>query len=345
MREVIGYAPIEPDGSVRIKVPANVALALSVLDGNARRISARHQNWIQVVPGQELTCNGCHVPSNTTSHGRSTAFNAAYAGAPSTGIAFPGSVSTFSPDAGETMAETRTRVSCQTDCAALEPSVDVLYTDVWTDPAVATPAAPISYLYSNLSTTAPVNVNCIGDWTPRCRTIINYETHIHPLWNAPRPVLDGMGNQIGNNTCAQSGCHAPVNAMNATMVPAGQLDLTNGVSPDEADQFNSYRELLFVDGNQILVGGALVDEQMVVDTDAMGNPILETVTTGPYLNAAGANFGEDSIRFFDCFEGQDGVCATTPHTTFLSPDELRLVAEWLDLGAQYYNNPFDVPVM
>ncbi len=32
---------------------------------------------------------------------------------------------TFSPDAGETMAETRTRVSCQTDCAALEPSVDV----------------------------------------------------------------------------------------------------------------------------------------------------------------------------------------------------------------------------
>ena len=27
MREVIGYAPIEPDGSVRVKVPANVALA------------------------------------------------------------------------------------------------------------------------------------------------------------------------------------------------------------------------------------------------------------------------------------------------------------------------------
>ena len=147
MREVIGYAPIEPDGSVRVKVPANVALALSVLDVNGRRTSARHQNWIQVVPGQELTCNGCHVPASNLSHGRSTAFNAVYAGAASTGIAFPGTVSTFSPDAGETMAETRTRVSCQTDCAALEPSVDVLYTDVWTDPAVATPSAAISYLY------------------------------------------------------------------------------------------------------------------------------------------------------------------------------------------------------
>jgi hypothetical protein len=345
MREVIGYVPIEPDGSVRVKVPANVALAISVLDANARRTTARHQNWLQVVPGQELTCNGCHAPASNLSHGRGTAFNPAYAGATSTGVAFPNTVSTFSPDAGETMAETRTRVSCQTDCAALEPSVDVLYTDVWTDSAVATPAGPIAYQYTNLTTTAPTNVNCIGDWTPACRVVINYQTHIHPLWTAPRLVLDGMGNQIGNNTCAQSGCHAPVNAMNAAMVPAGQLDLTDGVSADEADQFNSYRELLFADNQQILVGGALQDEQMVVGQDAMGNPILEPVSRDPYMSAAGANFGY-SRRFFDCFEGENGICAATPHTTdFLSPDELRLIAEWLDIGAQYYNNPFDVPVM
>jgi hypothetical protein len=25
----------------------------------------------------------------------------------------------------------------------------------------------------------------------------------------------------------------------------------------------------------------------------------------------------------------------------LSPSELRLISEWLDIGAQYYNNPFD----
>ncbi|HET7609003.1 MAG TPA: hypothetical protein VFL84_10025, partial [Gammaproteobacteria bacterium] len=298
MREVIGYAPIEPDGSVRVKVPANVALALSVLDGNSRRISARHQNWIQVVPGQELTCNGCHAPASGLSHGRSTAFNSAYAGAPSTGVPFPGSVGTFSPDVGETMAETRTRVSCQTDCAALEPSVDVLYTDVWTDPAVATPAAPVSYLYSNLTTAVPTSINCIQNWTPRCRTIINYETHIHPLWNTPRPVLDAMGNVIGSNTCSQSGCHAPVNAMNAAMVPAGQLDLSDGVSPDEADHFNSYQELLFGDNRQILVGGAIQDEQQVVGTDAMGNPILDFVPVVPPMSPAGAR----QSRFFSCFD-------------------------------------------
>jgi hypothetical protein len=344
MREVIGYAPIGPDGSVRVKVPANVALALSVLDVNARRTSARHQNWLQVVPGQELTSNGCHVPASNLSHGRSTAFAAAYAGATSTGVPFPNTVSTFSPDAGETMAETRTRVSCQTDCAALEPSVDVLYTDVWTDSAVATPSAPISYRYANLTTTAPTNVNCIGNWTAACRTIINYETHIHPLWNAPRPVLDNMGNQIGSNTCAQSGCHAPVDIANAAMVPAGQLDLTDGPSEDEPDQLKAYRELLFADNRQILNGGMLADQQVQIGVDAIGNPILEFVSTGPYMSSAGANFGQ-SRRFFDCFEGENGVCAVTPHVGKLSLDEWRLIAEWLDIGAQYYNNPFDVPVM
>jgi hypothetical protein len=343
MREVIGYAPIEPDGSVRVKVPANVALALSVLDVNGRRTSARHQNWLQVVPGQELTCNGCHVPASNLSHGRSTSFNAAYAGAPSTGISFPNTVGSFSPDAGETMAETRTRVSCQTDCAALEPSVDVLYTDVWTDSAVATPAAPISYLYSELLTTAPTNVNCIQTWTPACRVIINYETHIHPLWSATREVIDPNDNVtvLADNTCAQSGCHAPVNAMNAAMVPAGQLDLTNGVSPDVADQFNSYRELLFADNRQILNNGALQDEQVQVGVDAMGNPILAPVSIGASMTSAGAR----QSRFFACFDVGGNGCPSRSHVGYLSLDELRLIAEWLDIGAQYYNNPFDVPVM
>ena len=38
MREILGYVPIEPDGSVRVKVPADVAFALTVLDVNGRRI-------------------------------------------------------------------------------------------------------------------------------------------------------------------------------------------------------------------------------------------------------------------------------------------------------------------
>jgi hypothetical protein len=33
----------------------------------------------------------------------------------------------------------------------------------------------------------------------------------------------------------------------------------------------------------------------------------------------------------------------TTHIGLLSPAELRLLSEWVDIGAQYYNNPFDAP--
>src|SRR5262249_9098711 len=63
MREILGYAPVEPDGSVKIKVPANVAFQFSVLDANGRRISPIQAAWLQVRPGEVLTCNGCHTPA------------------------------------------------------------------------------------------------------------------------------------------------------------------------------------------------------------------------------------------------------------------------------------------
>src|ERR1700675_5039047 len=38
MREILAYAPVEPDGSVKIQLPANVPFTVDVLDKNARRI-------------------------------------------------------------------------------------------------------------------------------------------------------------------------------------------------------------------------------------------------------------------------------------------------------------------
>jgi len=32
------------------------------------------------------------------------------------------------------------------------------------------------------------------------------------------------------------------------------------------------------------------------------------------------------------------------HTGFLTPAELRLISEWLDIGGQFYNDPFVAPV-
>jgi hypothetical protein len=130
-------------------------------------------------------------------------------------------------------------------------------------------------------------------------------------------------------------CHTPLDAAGMVRVPAGQLDLSDGLSPDEPDQFNSYRELLFNDNEQEVVNNALIDRQIVVGTDADGNPILQTVNVNPSMSAVGANA---SGRFFDRFE------AGGTHDGYLSDAEKRLIAEWLDVGAQYYNNPFDVPI-
>jgi hypothetical protein len=350
MKEVVGYGMIEPDGSVMMKVPANAPLAVEVLDGNGRRLAttARHENWIQLRPGQFLECNGCHVANSGISHGRYEAFASAYAGAATTGTSFNASTvdALYVGEVGDTMATVRARISCGTDnCSSIEPSMDVEFTDVWTDEMKSGRLADNAFTYSyvDLTTTAPTTINCITQpWAPNCRIIVNYEMHIDPLWAAERPVLDPTTGlpvidpvtmlPVTNNC---TNCHTPVDAAGANRVPAGQLDLSGGPSGDEPDQFTSYRELLFNDNVQVLQGGQLVDVVVQNGVDANGNPILVNVTYPRSMNQAGANF---SNRFFSRFD------AGGSHDGYLSDAEKRLIAEWLDVGAQYYNNPFDVPI-
>ncbi len=347
MKEIVSYAMIEPDGSVMTKVPANVALQISVVDEYGKRITARHQNWLQVKPGQELKCNGCHVANSGLSHGRYEAFDAAYAGAPVAGLSFPNTdPQWWVGDIGETMAEVRARITCATDgCSSIEPSMNVIYRDVWTDPNLRAPDPDIDYLYTDLTTMSPTTLACQQNWQSHCRSVINYETIIHPIWSQPRPVFDDMGNpvtdpatglQVDNNCIS---CHTFPNlaADGVTLIPpAGQLELTDGLSVDEPDHFHAYRELLVTDNLQEVANGALVDVLAPTgQVDIDGNPILDVVPIAPPASVAGARASGD---FFDRFEDP-----ANSHYNMLSSAERRLIAEWLDVGAQYYNNPFDVP--
>jgi hypothetical protein len=141
------------------------------------------------------------------------------------------------------------------------------------------------------------------------------------------------------------GCHTPVDAAGAVRVPFGQLDLSGLPSPDEADHLISYRELLFSDNEQFLDIATNTIQDRLVDSgqvDANGNPLPPvTVTVNPSMNVAGANF---SNGFFSHFDGGDSHFDGGSHDGYLSDAEKRLIAEWLDVGAQYYNNPFDVPI-
>jgi hypothetical protein len=53
------------------------------------------------------------------------------------------------------------------------------------------------------------------------------------------------------------------------------------------------------------------------------------------MSAGGARA---STGFFSRFD------AGGTHADWLTPAELRLIAEWLDIGGQYYNDPFMAPV-
>jgi hypothetical protein len=355
MKEIVGYAMIEPDGSVMTKVPANVALAISVVDENGKRITARHQNWITVRPGQELKCNGCHVANSGLSHGRYDAFDSAYAGAAAGLLEFPNTdPQWFIGTPGETMAEVRARITqgCTTlpgefECSSIEPSMNVLYTDVWTaDPVIRANNVDIDMSYTDLLTASPTTLACQQDWQSQCRSVINYESTVHPLWGLPRPqfdaagvpILDGNGVQI-DKQCTS--CHTfpyidPADGV-TVIPPAGQLELTDQLSIDEPDHLHAYRELLVTDNLQEVVGGQLVDVlQPNGQVDIDGNPILAPVPIGSPASIAGARA---SGRFFSRFEDP----TDTIHYGVLSSAERRLIAEWLDVGAQYYNNPFDVP--
>ena len=64
-----------------------------------------------------------------------------------------------------------------------------------------------------------------------------------------------------------------------------------------------------------------------------GAAFLDAVA--PSLSAGNAG---GSVRFFSLF-GPGGS-----HDGRLTPAELKLVSEWVDLGAQYFNDPFIAPL-
>ncbi|GAC15549.1 HzsA-related protein [Aliiglaciecola lipolytica] len=348
MREIIGYVPVQPDGSALFEVPANLPLAFSLVDIDGKRVGARHQNWLQFAPGEVKTCNGCHSQQSTLPHGRLDAeAESINFGAPTTGAPFPNTNPVLFADMGETMAQTAGRIN-----GVNYPTPDLEFVDIWTDPDLATPAESFYYAYANLSSPLPVTTACATNWTNLCRIQINYPDTIHPIFEVNREILadDGM-TVLEDRTCTS--CHSPTDEAEMARVPLAQLDLSGSISTDNPDYLTSYRELMFADSEQELNEGAIVD-RLVQVFDANGDPVYELDEDGELIldgegnpipvfrtvtvaNTMSTNGARNSAAFFDMF------AAGGSHQAWLSKAELKLIAEWLDIGAQYYNNPFAAP--
>ncbi len=343
MREIVGYTVIQPDGSVKVKVPANVPLAISVLDANGQRIGGRHRQWITLKAGETMECHGCHTRNSELPHGRLSAQLPSINQGASGGEPFPNTTTAIIPTQGQTMAEADAMVN-----GIAELSADLRYQDIWSNPALSPLNPPLEMRYQDLQTPPPVGAACFNKWNAYCRLQINYKEHIQPLWELPRLIFDEVtGELLADNTCTR--CHSNTSVDEPVRVPAGQLDLTNVPSTDEADHLTGYRELFFNDFEQEVVDGVLrdrlveeVDENgnIVYQRDAEGNlildengnpiPVLVRVTINPILSTNGARASQ---QFFDLFNQPS-------HQNMLSSHELKLLSEWLDIGAQYYNTPF-----
>ncbi len=65
VHRILGTVPVNEDGSVYFKIPANIPVALQPLDEQGRAVQLM-RSWFVGMPGESVSCVGCHERQNTT---------------------------------------------------------------------------------------------------------------------------------------------------------------------------------------------------------------------------------------------------------------------------------------
>ncbi|MHC4251748.1 MAG: SUMF1/EgtB/PvdO family nonheme iron enzyme, partial [Planctomycetota bacterium] len=71
IKRVLGTVPVEEDGSFFFQAPANTPLALQPLDEDGAAL-ALMRSWLVAMPGENLSCNGCHENQNSVTPNKRT---------------------------------------------------------------------------------------------------------------------------------------------------------------------------------------------------------------------------------------------------------------------------------
>lgn len=64
VKRILGTVPVEPDGSALFRVPAYTPIAVQPLDEDGRALQTM-RSWFTAMPGETLSCVGCHEHPNT----------------------------------------------------------------------------------------------------------------------------------------------------------------------------------------------------------------------------------------------------------------------------------------
>lgn len=311
-QQILGYAPVEPDGSFKLHVPADTPIAVALVDAQGRAYQT-HTNWIQVRPGERRTCDGCHSPRRGASLNSGAVADTLPAALLSSMVS--GHLS------GETLASTRTR----NNPAALDITDDPVYQDVWADVSQngVKARASINLRYTGNAPAADGSSNDLPAGAVPSKGVINYPDHIQPLWSRDR----------GSKTCTR--CHSAggVLDLSATVGGTGRMVSYDAlmIGAPDIDPATGLPRFELVDGEpRIIRLPALVNTE---SGDALGlarKSRLMEILAGQSLKS------DDQARSI-----HPTPTGTVDHASLLNPAEKRLLAEWMDTGGKYYNNPFD----
>ena len=72
VKRILGTVPVCEDGSARFRVPACTPIALQPLDAEGKAVQVM-RSWFTAMPGEVLSCAGCHEPQSETPAVRQTA--------------------------------------------------------------------------------------------------------------------------------------------------------------------------------------------------------------------------------------------------------------------------------
>jgi hypothetical protein len=362
--DILSYGTVEPDGSSMVLVPHDTYFTFEVVNKYAKRVNliaepgynynylTQHQSPLLLENRELRECNGCHDPVNDIPHARSDIQVAAV----NPGAPFPNAnPQIVAANYGDTMAE----ALAFTFGAVSAIIGDVVYEDVWTNPfSNMLLAPPFTYSNSALNTPAPVNdPACLDTWTSNCKITINYLEHIQPIWDLCRPNVDS---QLDMKSCTS--CHNKADSNHIDDCPnkggnGGDMELTGDIDPWNPMEVASYVQLFEADyyvmnanGEWILVTDPATDCPNGIEGDLSVEPLQGICITRRLMSARGAIASARFFRLFDDDPDDDAyeVESIDPstgtkkdlsfHKGMLTPAELRLIAEWLDAGAHYFND-------
>jgi formylglycine-generating enzyme required for sulfatase activity len=63
-KRVLGTVPVEPDGSAMFRVPANTPISIQPIDADGKALQLM-RSWMTAMPGEIVSCVGCHEKQNT----------------------------------------------------------------------------------------------------------------------------------------------------------------------------------------------------------------------------------------------------------------------------------------